>query len=55
MRVTVAPEQIRAAFEAVKDDPSFEQSRGLWERGRMPVKNSSTSSAMRSVSPTHMR
>ena len=37
MRVTVRPEQIRAAFEAVKDDPSFDESRGLWERGRMPV------------------
>jgi len=37
MRVTVGPEQIRAAFEAVKDDPSFDESRGLWERGRPPV------------------
>ncbi len=37
MRVTVEPEQIRAAFEAVKDDPSFDQSRGLWERGKPPV------------------
>ena len=27
----------RAAFEAVKDDPSFDESRGLWERGRPPV------------------
>jgi alkylhydroperoxidase family enzyme len=37
MRVTVEPEQIRVAFEAVKDDPSFDQSRGLWERGKLPV------------------
>ena len=37
MRVTVTPEQIRVAFEAVKDDPSFDESRGLWDRGRPPV------------------
>ena len=37
MRVTVTSEQIRSAFEAVKDDPSFDESRGLWERGRPPV------------------
>ena len=37
MRVTVAPDQIRSAFEAVKDDRSFNESRGLWERGRPPV------------------
>ena len=37
MRVTVTPDQIRSAFEAVKDDPSFNESRGLWERGRPPV------------------
>jgi alkylhydroperoxidase family enzyme len=37
VRVTVSPEQIRSAFEAVKDDPSFDESRGLWERGRPPV------------------
>ena len=37
MRVTVTPEQVRAAFEAVKDDPSFDESRGLWERGQAPV------------------
>ncbi|HEY7847254.1 MAG TPA: carboxymuconolactone decarboxylase family protein [Candidatus Limnocylindria bacterium] len=37
MRVTVSPDQIRSAFEAVKDDPSFDESRGLWERGRPPV------------------
>ena len=37
MRVTVSPDQIRSAFEAVKDDPSFDESRGLWERGHPPV------------------
>ena len=37
MRVTVTPEQIRSAFEAVKDDPSFDESRGLWDRGHPPV------------------
>lgn len=37
MRVTVAREQIQVAFEGVKDDPSFDESRGLWERGRPPV------------------
>lgn len=37
MRVTVSPEAIRDAFEAVKDDPSFDESRGLWERGLPPV------------------
>lgn len=37
MRITVTPDQIRSAFEAVKDDPSFDESRGLWERGQPPV------------------
>jgi AhpD family alkylhydroperoxidase len=37
VRVTVTPDQIREAFEAVKDDPSFDESRGLWERGHQPV------------------
>ena len=37
MRVKVTPEQIQSAFEAVKDDPSFDESRGLWERGKPPV------------------
>ena len=37
MRVTVTPDQIQTAFEAVKDDPSFDESRGLWERGLPPV------------------
>jgi len=36
VRVTVTSDQIRTAFEAVKDDPSFDESRGLWERGRPP-------------------
>jgi hypothetical protein len=31
------PAQVQAAFEAVKDDPSFDESRGLWERGQPPV------------------
>jgi AhpD family alkylhydroperoxidase len=37
MRVIVSPEQIQSAFEAVKDDPSFDESRALWERGQPPV------------------
>ncbi len=37
MHVTVTPEQIRAAFEAVKDDSSFNESRALWEQGLPPV------------------
>ena len=37
MRVTVTPDQIQSAFDAVKDDPSFDESRGLWERGHAPV------------------
>ena len=37
MRVSVSREQIRSAFEGVKDDPSFDESRGLWERGHAPV------------------
>jgi alkylhydroperoxidase family enzyme len=37
MRVTITPDQVRSAFEAVKDDPQFDESRGLWERGRPPV------------------
>ena len=37
MRVNVTPEQIRSAFEAVKEDSSFDESRGLWERGHAPV------------------
>jgi alkylhydroperoxidase family enzyme len=37
MRVAVTAEQIQSAFEAVKDDHSFDESRGLWERGRPPV------------------
>ena len=31
MRVTVTPAQVQSAFEAVKDDPSFDESRALWE------------------------
>ena len=37
MRVSVTPAQVQAAFEVVKDDPSFDESRGLWERGQPPV------------------
>src|SRR6185503_18147823 len=37
VQVTVSPDQIRSAFEAVKDDPSFDESRSLWERGQQPV------------------
>jgi len=37
MRVTVTQDAARAAFDAVKDDPSFDESRGLVERGLMPV------------------
>jgi AhpD family alkylhydroperoxidase len=37
MRVTVTADAIKSAFEAVKDDPSFDESRGLWERGHPPV------------------
>ena len=33
MRVSVTPEQIRAAFEPVKDQPDFEESRALLEQG----------------------
>ena len=36
MRVEVTPEQIRAAFEPVKDNPDFEESCGLVERGSLP-------------------
>ena len=37
MRVTVSPDQVRAAFRAVADDPSFAESRGLSEQGKLPV------------------
>jgi alkylhydroperoxidase family enzyme len=37
VRITVTADQIQAAFEQVKDDPSFDESRGLWERGHAPV------------------
>ena len=37
MRVAVDPEQVRAAFAAVADDPSFDESRGLFEQGKLPV------------------
>ena len=37
MRVSVSPANVRAAFDAVKHDSSFDESRGLTERGLMPV------------------
>ncbi len=37
MRVSITPEQVRAAFEPVKDQPDFEESCALVERGRMPA------------------
>lgn len=37
MRVSITPEQIRAAFEPVKGRPDFEESRALFERGHPPV------------------
>ncbi len=37
MRVEISPEAVRAAFDEVKGDPSFDESRGLTERGLMPV------------------
>jgi len=37
MRVNVSSDAVRAAFDEVKDDPSFDESRGLTERGLMPV------------------
>ena len=37
MRVKISPQQIRTAFEAVKHDHSFDESRGLYERGKPPA------------------
>lgn len=37
MRITITPEQVRSAFDAVKDDPSFAESRAVVERGGMPA------------------
>jgi AhpD family alkylhydroperoxidase len=37
VHVSVSPQEIQSAFEAVKDDPSFDESRALWNRGRPPV------------------
>jgi hypothetical protein len=37
MRVQVTRDQIQTAFDAVKHDHSFDESRGLWERGRLPA------------------
>lgn len=37
MRVTISPEQIRAAFEPVRDRPDFAESCALVEQGRLPA------------------
>jgi AhpD family alkylhydroperoxidase len=37
MRIHVKPQQVSAAFEAVKHDRSFDESRALWEQGRPPA------------------
>jgi AhpD family alkylhydroperoxidase len=37
MRVTATVDQIKRAFDQVKDDPGFAESRQLFEAGRMPV------------------
>lgn len=37
MRVTVTPEAVRAAFDAVKDDRAFAESRKIFGAGRLPV------------------
>jgi AhpD family alkylhydroperoxidase len=37
MRVNVSRQEVAAAFEAVRDDPSFDESRALVERGRLPA------------------
>lgn len=37
MRVNVSTEQIHAAFDAVKHDHSFDESRALWEQGKPPA------------------
>ena len=55
MRVTVTPDQIRTAFEAVKDDPSFDESRGLWERGQPPVDRAAIVAALRRLSDLMLR
>lgn len=37
MRVAIDSEQVKAAFEAVKDDPSLAESRALFDSGALPV------------------
>jgi alkylhydroperoxidase family enzyme len=37
MRITVSTDQIRAAFDAVKHDHSFDESRALWDQGQPPA------------------
>jgi AhpD family alkylhydroperoxidase len=37
MRVSISPQQIRAAFEPVKDRADLQESRALVEKGKLPV------------------
>jgi uncharacterized peroxidase-related enzyme len=37
MRITVSPEQVHEAFDSVKHDPSFAESRAVVERGGLPA------------------
>jgi len=37
MRITITHDQVRSAFDAVKDDPSLAESRAVVERGGMPA------------------
>ncbi len=37
MRVSISPDQIRAAFEPVKDRPDFAESSALVDQGRLPA------------------
>ena len=37
MRVNVSSKQIKSAFEAVKHDHSFDESRALYDQGRLPA------------------
>jgi len=37
MRVKVSPEQVKKAFSAVSDDPSFAESRALAAKGKLPA------------------
>lgn len=37
MRITISPQQIKTAFEAVKHDHSFDESRALYDQGKAPA------------------